>query len=309
MLAHLDKVKGYHKQALIDCFKWMIERPVSSLMTIFVIAIALALPGSFWVISDNLKGVTSHWEQSGHISLYITPGLAKAKLAKILSDVKATSGVGKATLISPDEGLKVLQGQEGMQDIMRYLPANPLPAVIDVLPAIQVNTPLEMEDLYTTLKALPAVDEAKMDMAWLERVHAIIEFVRKVGHTLLGILAIAVMIIVGNTLRLAIQSHYDEVAVLKLVGATDAYIIRPFLYAGMCYAILGAVLAIVIIQLLTWQVSVGANQIGQLYDMHYPFHGLLFGHCLIILMFAAILGWIGAMLSIKRQLMTIEPCH
>jgi cell division transport system permease protein len=310
MLKKWSKKKvGLHQLAMMNSFGWMLERPLSSVMTVIVIAIVLALPGSFWIISTNLKHIANDWNQSGHISLYLNANLSQDKLNSALAEVSLVPGVGKASLISSEEGMALMQLQEGMHDIMRYLPDNPLPAVIDVTPSKDVNTPKEMARLYKKLDALPSVLEAQMDMDWLTKLHSLILFVRSIGNTLLVILGIAVMVIIGNTLRLTIQSHKEEVEVLKLVGATDSFIMRPFLYAGLAYAVLGGLIAVVIVNLFTLKISHGVNTLAKIYDMHFPVNGLNIIQVLIILGFAAILGLVGAMLSIKRQLAHIEPYH
>ena len=155
-----------------------------------------------------------------------------------------------------------------MQDITRYLPENPLPAVIDVIPALEVNTPVKLEQLYSQLKTIPEVEQAKLDVQWVNRLHAILGFVATLTHGLMMLLAMAVVLIIGNTLRLAIHNHYEEIQVLKLIGATDSYIVRPFLYSGIWYGLAGAILAVLLVNIVMLSLTLAANQLAAIYQMH-----------------------------------------
>lgn len=297
----------HHAQAAINSFHLLYKRPVANCMTIIVIAIALALPAIFWVFADNFSQLTTDWQRGGHISLYLKPGISEIQQKKLLETVRKTQGVEKADLKSSAAGLAELSKQEGMQDIMRYLPENPLPAVIDVLPTMLENSPAKLDLLTRNLRALPRVDQAKLDMEWISRLHAILGFIAKVAKALMVLLAMAVVLIIGTTLRLAIQSRQEEIQILKLIGASDPYIIRPFLYSGVWYGVAGALLAILIVNLILLSVGAAVNQLIVAYQMHYRLVGLSIRQILILLFFAIILGWLAARLSVRRQLASIEP--
>ncbi|GGI82982.1 permease-like cell division protein FtsX [Legionella impletisoli] len=309
MLNPLRTYLAHHAQAAVSSLNALLQKPLATFMTILVIAITLALPVLLWVFTVNLEQLTSQWKQTGHISLYLTPSLSKTKQAATLSQVRAIKGVGQATLKTPEDGLEQLQQQEGMNDIMSYLSENPLPAVIEVTPAIHIDKPSEIETLYHQLKELSNVDQAKLDMQWVNRLHAILDFASNVVHGLMVLLAMAVILIIGNTLRLAIQSRHEEIQVLKLIGATDSFIVRPFLYSGLWYGLAGAVLAILLVNIFLLSLVIEANHLAAVYQMHYPLAGLTFEQILLLLLAATILGWLGARLSVKRQLASIEPYY
>lgn len=278
-------------------------------MTVVVIAIALALPALFWVFSDNLTHLTADWQRSGHISLYLQPGLTDVEQKRILKAVQTTQGVGSATLKSSQAGLAELVEQEGMHDIMQYLPENPLPAVINVSPALTVDSPAKLDLLSRQLRSLSQIADAKVDMEWIGRLHAILGVVAKVANALLALLALAVLLIIGNTLRLAIQNRQEEIQILKLVGATDPFILRPFLYSGIWYGLAGALVAVFLVNIFILSLGLVVNQLAVVYQMHYPLSGLSIRQILLLVLFAIILGWLGARLSVKRQLASIEPYH
>jgi cell division transport system permease protein len=157
------------------------------------------------------------------------------------------------------------------------------------------------------LKDIPEVEQAKLDVQWVKRLNAILGFTATIAHGLMLLLAMAVLLIVGNTLRLAIQNRHEEIQVLKLIGATDPFIIRPFLYSGIWYGLAGAILAVVLVNLFLFSLAMAANQLASVYQMHYPIIGLSLVQGILLLIVAASLGWLGARLSVKRQLASIEP--
>jgi len=307
MLKFLRALGACHLQAATNSFNFLCRRPLATMTTVIVIAIALTLPALFWVFTDNLGQLTIDWQRGSHISLYLKSPMSPGQEDIFLKEIRAIDGVGHATIKTKEEGLNELQQQEGMHDIMRYLPENPLPAVVDVVPSLAVNTPLKIKQLYERLKILPQIEQAKLDMEWLTRLHALLSFVTKIAHALLALLASAVVFIVGNTLRLAIHNRHEEIQVLKLIGATDTFIIRPFLYSGMWYGMVGAIFAVLFVNIFMLSVSVAFQELASVYHMHYPLLGLTVKQAYLIVLVAISLGWLGAKLSVKRQLASIEP--
>ncbi|KTD66559.1 cell division ABC transporter permease FtsX [Legionella santicrucis] len=307
MLKRMRTILAYHLQAAIQSLNLLCRKPIATLMTSIVIAITLALPALFWIISDNLANLTANWQRGGHISLYLKPGLSESEQQNIVQEVRKTDGVAQVILKSSAEGLSELTRQEGMQDIMRYLPQNPLPAVIDVIPDLGANSPAKLDLLARQLQTITQVDYAKVDMEWISRLHALLSFAATFANSLLALLAMAVVVIVGTTLRLAIHSRQEEIQVLKLIGAQDPFILRPFLYSGIWYGAIGATFAIFLVNIFIFSLGAALNQLAVVYQMHYPLAGLSMRQILLLVLFAIILGWMGARLSVKRQLASIEP--
>ncbi|HAT8858387.1 TPA: cell division protein FtsX [Legionella pneumophila subsp. pneumophila] len=307
MLKRSQSLLAYHLQAAANSLNLFCRKPIATMMTVIVIAIALALPTLFWVFTDNLSELTNRWQRGGHISLFLKPSLSEAEQTSLLEKVRTTEGVGQANIKSAADGLSELTQQEGMQDIMRYLPENPLPAVIEVVPALVIDSPAKLDLLSRKLQAFPQVALAKLDMEWINRLHAILGFSGKAANALMALLALAVVFIIGNTLRLDIHNRQEEIKILKLIGATDPYIIRPFLYSGVWYGAAGALLAIFLVNIFILTLGVAVNQLANVYQMHYPLACLSLRQILLLVLFAIILGWLGALMSVKRQLASIEP--
>lgn len=231
MLKGMRSRLAYHLQAAIQSLNSLCRKPLATIMIAGVIAIALALPTLFWVFSDNLSQLTSSWKRGGHISLYLDVNATEAEQQLVLEKVRATQGVGQASLKSPAEGLTELSHQEGMQDIMQYLPENPLPAVINVVPALFINSPAKLDLLSRQLQNIKQIDSAKVDMEWISRLHALLGFATKCAHALLALLALAVVVIVGTTLRLAIHSRQEDPG-LKINWSPRSFYPQAFFILG-----------------------------------------------------------------------------
>jgi cell division transport system permease protein len=296
-----------HRQAWINSIKALCDTPLATCMTLMVIAIALTLPSLFWLLGTNIKQLTSGWQQEEHISLYLQVSLNEAQTEDILARVRQTEGVFNAKLISAREGLVQLQGQEGLNDIAEYLSDNPIPAVIDVTPTPLLNTPEKIASLFQQLKAYPHIEQAKLDMQWVARLYAILGFVTVLAKSLMLLLGFAVVMIIGNTLRLAVHKCHEEVQVLKLIGATDAYIARPFLYSGLWFGFIGALVALALMQLFVLSLSSIFHQLLELYHIQYAALSFTWIQAVTLIGVAMCLGWLGARISIKRQIALIEP--
>lgn len=307
MLKRLQLLLVYHLQAATQSLNLLCRKPLATMMTAVVIAISLALPALFWVFTGNMDKLTVGWQRGGHISLYLKLGLTDAQQQLVVQKVRKTEGVAQATLKTPAEGLSELTSQEGMHDIMRYLPENPLPPVIDIVPALMVDSPAKLDLLARQLQTITQVEQAKLDMEWISRLHVISGFAGKAANALLALLAMAVVLIIGTTLRLAIHSRHEEIQILKLIGAEDSFIQRPFLYSGVWYGAVGAILAVFIVNIFILSLGSAMNKLAVIYQMHYPLTGLSARQVLLLVLLAIILGWLGALLSVKRQLASIEP--
>ncbi|QBR83310.1 FtsX-like permease family protein [Legionella israelensis] len=307
MLNTLRSLFSCHCKAASHSLSQLCQKPFSTFMTVFIIAVAITLPTLFGVFIDNMGRLTQSWQRNGNISLYLKTTLSEAEQQAVLTRVQNMPGVGQATLKSADKGLQELSRQEGMQDIIHYLPANPLPAVVEVVPALAVHSPAQIEKLYLQLKVEPGVELAKLDLQWINRLYALLDLVADVANAFILMLSLAVILIIGNTLRLSLYHQREEIQVLKLIGATDPFILRPFLYAGIWYGLGGAVIAVLLVNIFILSLGMAVNAFIGTYQMSYPFYGMSIRQILFVVIFASILGWFGARLSVKRQLTLIEP--
>ena len=309
MLMRGHRFLSRHTQAIKDSEKALRATPWTTLVTVIVLAVTLILPVLFWLLMGHLKPLTHEWREGNEIALYLDSPLSATDETALLARVRATDGVSNVMFMSAETSLKELEQQEGMQDIRRYLPENPLPSVINVMPASTLDTPEKLEQLFQILKNYPHVEQAKLNRDWSNRLYAVLGFMTHLTWLLCVLFGLMVVFIIRNLLRLAAQEHHEEIQVLKLIGATDGFIIRPFLYTGMCLGAVGALLAFL-----------GVHAV--LFALSHALHALIsagFGVPLVVKFslldalrfvgFGMLLGWLGAYLPLKRQLVCIEPCH
>lgn len=298
MLNMKSKV-SMHQMAMKRSMQLVTKKPLTSMMTVLMLALMLVLTAVFWHASSALHQFTSKWQNNGHILMYLKVPTEPQDASRLLSQIQTIPGVASASLITPEQGLELLQQQESMQDILSFLPNNPLPFVVDVVPAMSIDTPAQLEALYQQLKAYSAVDEASLDLAWMQRLFAVFHCVSNMLTGINVLLALAVILITGNTLRLIIKDRADEMRVFKWVGAGDGFIMRPFLYLGVFYCFLAALFAWIFVGVLVFVLNQKLHQLLEAYSLDFHVSTLSVDQSLFLLTGASILGWIGARLSVR----------
>jgi cell division transport system permease protein len=281
------------------------QTPVASLMTLAVLAIALALPGFLFTALSNLQTLTSGWDPEPRIALYMQTELSDQSIDSFSRELLLRDDLSSVELISRDKGLEDFRRYTAFADLLDYFDHNPLPAVIMVTPLS--SDPVQLPLLQAELQALPGVNEAQLDMEWVQRLNAIIALAKRGSYVLGGLLAMAVLLVVGNTVRMTIESRRDEIIVSKLVGATDAWVRRPFLYSGFWYGLIGGLLAWLLVQMALLMLTEPAQALADLYLNRFEISGLGLVGTLSLLATAALLGLTGSWLAVTRHLNEIEP--
>ncbi|MCZ2722047.1 permease-like cell division protein FtsX [Marinomonas sp. 15G1-11] len=230
-----------HQSTLLESLMRLVQDPLASIMTVMVIAIALSLPGGLYVGLKNVQSITDQWDNQSVISLYLFADLEDTKALALSHQLSSRSDVLNVMYISKEEGMRYFEQSSGYEQILSALPENPLPIVLQVIPTydVSVETLSSLEALRTELASAPEVEYAELDAQWLHRLASVLSFGQRFVYALSALLIGAVLLIVGNTIRMAVERRRDEVLVMKLVGATDFYIRRPFLYMGFWFGILG----------------------------------------------------------------------
>lgn len=296
-----------HLQVMLFSLGRLWRQPVASLMTVTVIGIALVLPAGLYVLSQNMTSLSNRWDSASQITLFLQQDVSKQQAQQLSDKLKSWPTIEKIHYQSAQQSLDEFRELSGLGDLLDSLPSNPLPAIIIVEPSDEETEQTDMSQLVSELNDLPLVEQAKLDMEWLQRFRSINKMVQR-GVTILAILlSLSVVLAIGNTIRLAILSRESEIRVMKLVGATDRFIRRPFLYTGFWYGFLGGLSAwitlVFTLGLLSGPVSELAGHYGSNFSLHW-FGGFMF----LILPFAgASLGVFGAWLAVGRHLHLIEP--
>jgi len=306
----LARLRAYglaHLQALVFSLGRISHSPLSSLMTIAVIAIALAMPSGLHVLLKNFQGVSDDWNNAAQISLFVKQNTDTAAVERLQTRLQAMVEIDKVTGISPEQALAEFRRLSDFGDALKALDENPFPTVLLVQPTLDYSAPAVVKSLLVRLRDLPQVEVAQLDMEWVERWYALMEIGKRAVLILAILLALAVLLIVGNTIRLAIQNRRDEIEVQKLIGATDAFIRRPFLYSGFWHGLLGATLAWLLVNISLILLQGPVQRLSLLYDGSYKLQSLTFGASLLLLLLGMLLGYGGARMAVGRHLRDIEP--
>jgi len=295
-----------HVRALSGTLAALARRPVATLLTAFVIGITLALPAGLHTLVANLGQADDSLQGSLRASLFLKDEVSAERGAQLAQDIAKRHGVSSARYISREQALQEFRTLSGFGEALDLLGDNPLPATIVVTPnpdEPQARTEALLQDLGT----LPEVAQAKLDEQWLQRLYAILALVQRAVLMIAGALALAVLIVVGNTIRLDIENRREEIEVMKLIGAPNSYIRRPFLYSGLWYGLTGGILACVLVEAGVMALTAPARQLAGLYGSQESLQGLSLDAGLGVFAAGLGLGWLGAFWAVSRHLRHIEP--
>lgn len=283
------------------------RNPVSSMMTMAVLGVSLSLPAALQVLVKNADTITQSWNSAAEISLFIDDGRSEQAIQSLISRIKVYPEIAEVKYINRDEALAEFQRLSGFGEALSYLDANPLPAVVTVTPTVKYSTPVGARELLGKLEREQEVSFGRLDIEWLERLQAVIRLLERTVMAIAALLVLAVVLIIGNTIRLAIMNRRSEIEVMKLVGATEAFIQRPFLYTGIWYGVIGGILAWIIINLLVWYLDGAIAVLLGLYGSNIEMASLSFTELFQLVFLASFLGWLGSYLSVRQHLRAIEP--
>ncbi len=296
-----------HLQVFFYSLGKLIGTPFSTFLTAAVIGIALALPSALHVLLENVQHLSTGWDGATHISLFLKRDTSDKNARKLQTKLQSLAEVAEVQYISKDKALEEFKRLSGYGDVLKALKKNPLPSVLIVQPSLRYNNPENSEKLVADFQKLSYVDFAQLDMQWLRRLNAILKIVER-GVTVMSVLlALAVTLVVGNTIRLAIQGRRDEIIIIKLIGGTDAFIRRPFLYTGAWYGFFGGVIAFVLVNIAVFSLSSPVENLTNLYQSDFSLQGLGFTDGLSLCGFSILLGLAGSWLAVGRHLREIEP--
>jgi len=296
-----------HMQVMLATLGEMVRSPMSNLMTIAVMGIALALPTGLHVILKNVQQVTAQWDGAAQISLFMKQSVTDKQADQLALILKQRQDVKSVTRITRSQALEEFRKNSGFGEALEALEDNPFPAVIVVFPTEESDNLLTVQSMLASFKERPEVELAQLDMQWLKRLYAIMDFGRRGIWVLAAMLSLSVLLVVGNTIRLAIQNRRDEIEIIKLIGGTDAFIRRPFLYTGFWYGLSGGILSWLLVTLSIWLLSGPVSQLATLYDSNYSLTSLDFYGSVVLLCLSIFLGLVGSWIAVSRHLDAIEP--
>jgi cell division transport system permease protein len=295
-----------HLQNALGALGQLSRQPIATAFTVAVIGIALALPASLHILVQAGQRLAGDWENIRDFSVYLKPGIELPVARELATSLEGRTGIIHVKLIPADEALADFQRDPAFGQALKVLKANPLPHTIVIRPAASA-APGQLDAIKSELSARAEVDMVQLDTQWLARLAAILDVVRRTVWIAAVLLVGAVVVIVGNTIRLDIQNRRQEIEVSKLLGATDAFVRRPFLYLGFWFGTLGGLVALLVVTAALLILSGPLNRVLSLYGSGFRGFGLPPATMGLVLSAGVIAGLAGAWAAVARQLSAIEP--
>lgn len=290
-----------HLYSLFSSLGRLAARPWATALTLAVLGFALALPLLFWLLVDNARGLAGNVGEASAISAFLKPDTKADAVQALAARLRARADVATVTVKTPEQGLAEFRERSGFADALKVLHYNPLPAVVIADPRGDPGA------LAAALRGDPAVDQIQYDAQWRQRLNAILGLGLRGAQVLAGLLALAALLVIGNTVRLDIAGRSEEIAVMQLLGADAGFVRRPFLYSGLWYGTFAGVLSLMLIAIVQILLATPLARLTSAYEYAFAVHGLGLGQALAVLAASAALGWLGAFLAASRHIAMGQP--
>ncbi|OWO81330.1 cell division protein FtsX [Photorhabdus luminescens] len=285
----------------------MSRQPLATLLTAMVIAISLTLPSVCYIVWKNVSQAAEKWYPTPQLTVYLDKSLDDSSVQKLISELKALDGVDNVNYLSRQEAMTEFRAWSGFGSALDMLEENPLPAVAIITPKIDFQSSQTLTTLRDRVSQVKGIEDVRMDDSWFARLAALTGLVGQIA-TVIGILMIvALFLVIGNSVRLSIFSHRDTINVMKLIGATDGFILRPFLNGGALLGALGAILSLILSALLVWKLSDVVTQVASVFGTTFNLHGLSWDESLLLVLLSAMIGWVAAWLATTQHLRHFTP--
>ncbi|WP_312480944.1 permease-like cell division protein FtsX [Stutzerimonas nitrititolerans] len=294
-----------HRASLVDSVGRLVKQPIGSFFTCLVMAVALSLPMGLALLLDNVERLGGSWQRAAQISLYLQLETDAAAGQVLREQIREMPDVADAEWISREQALEEFQQLSGLGEALRELPDNPLPGVVVVTPN-EVDK-AKLEALRQRLAELPGVEQAQLDLLWVERLAAILKLGDRFVFGLTLLLIATLLLVIGNTIRLHIENRRTEIEVVKLVGGTDGYVRRPFLYMGALYGLGAGLIAWLLLAYGLGWLNEAVIDLAGLYGSDFGLAGVPTEDGFSLVLGSLLLGYIGAWLAVARHLSELAP--
>jgi len=297
-----------HLQTLVGSLGELSRNPFSTILSVSVIAIALALPGGLFAALENINKFTDEFEHGAKISLFLSPEINIQKAKGLQTKLVKHQAIKHIELITPEQAMEEFKSRSGLEDALNSLSKNPLPVVLLAYPEDETaRSPAKLAGLIEELGKLEQVELSQFDLEWIKRLTALLELITRAVWVIAFILGLGVFLVIGNTIRLAITNHQEEIRIVKLIGGTDAFIRRSFLYSGMLQGLIGGLIAVAVIFLLFSFISTPTSSLSSMYGITFNLDPLQFLPSLILIGCGAMIGWLSARVTVGVYLRQFEP--
>lgn len=295
-----------HVATAIGALGRIVRAPFASFLTVLVIAVTLALPAALHLVIKNVQSLSGSWANALDFAVYLEDGTSAGDAERVAELIGRRADVEAVSLIPADRALAEFKAMSGFGDALDALPENPLPHTLVVRPS-SANTETSIALLTEELANLPEVALVQSDTEWVRRFHAILDILERavaIGAALLGA---GIVVIIGNTIRLDIQNRREEIEVTKLIGASNAFVRRPFLYSGVWYGLGGGVGALLLVAYGLHALEEPSRRLAGLYDSTYDLLALGVAESAAIVAAGILLGFAGSWMAAARHMRAIEP--
>lgn len=295
-----------HASTARDSLSRLVRQPFASLMIVLVIAVTLALPAAMNLAIKNFAAISGSWDDALDFSVFLDTKLSVSEAEGVARLIAQRADVANVQLITADDALAEFKQQSGFGDALDHLAENPLPHALVVRPS-PANTAQSMILLREELASLPETALVQVDTEWVQRFHAILEIVQRAVMIGAGLLALAIIVIIGNTIRLEIQNRRDEIEVTKLIGASNAFVRRPFLWSGFWYGLFGSLLGLALVWYGLYLLQPAVARLAGLYQSGLTVLTLGLQDSLTVIGIGIALGLTGSWFAAARHMRAIEP--
>ena len=296
-----------HAQTLVGSLGRIVNQPFATLMTMGVIAVALALPLFLNLLLTNVRTATGNWNDAFDLSVYMDKKASAARVQSLAKQLRARGDVALVRVVTADQALAEFRDDSGFGKALDALSDNPPPDTLIVTPTLAASPPQGTDALKQAIAAIADVQTVQLDTEWVKRLHAMLDILRRVVLLTAGLLGAGVVLIVGNTIRLDILNRRAEIEVMKLVGASDGFTRRPFLYSGIWYGLGGGLMALILVALAAVILAKPVDTLAKSYGSPFHLKGLGFTAAAGVLALAVGLAWLGSWLAATRHIRGIEP--
>lgn len=297
-----------HSYSFFSSLGVLLQHKLGTLMTVLVLGIAMFLPLGLYVTLENLGGMNLRQDEWSAVTVFFASGTTEAEVKRVAKELEKRMQPEKVVVISPAEGLADFREASGFGESLDMLEENPLPWVMQVSPQPGSTGKMEenVAELTAYLQSIDSIEVTQFDYKWLQRLGRMLELGEAVVTVLILLFGLAVVVVVANTIRLDVASHAEEIEILALVGAGNAFIRQPFLYSGLWYGMMGGILAIILLYLTSFYLGGPLGLLLETYGTVFTLRGLGGSNTLWLVLGGGLLGWLGALISVQRYLRLLQ---
>ncbi|MBD2794215.1 permease-like cell division protein FtsX [Xenorhabdus szentirmaii] len=285
----------------------MLRQPLATLLTIMVIAISLTLPSVFYIVWKNVNQAVIQWDPIPQLTVYLDKSLSDNGVNQVIDQLKSMDSVKSVNYLSREDSVNEFRAWSGFSSALDLLEENPLPAVAIVSPKLSFQGEQALTALRDQVAQIKGIEEVRMDDSWFARLNALTLLIGRIVAVVGILMVVALLLVIGNSVRLSIFSRRETINVMKLIGATDGFILRPFLNGGALLGFLGALFSLLLSALLVWKLSTVVTEVASVFGTSFELNGLGWDESLLLVLIAGMIGWIAAWFATIQHLRRFRP--